>query len=249
MSRIRTPENIEIAALKKKAATVFDPMAHGSGTPWEDRGTHGTLGAFFKTCVQGITGPAKLMGSIRRPETTGDARGLLIGFTIIWGISAAMHAAIYLWWTSRPANAVVDGENCAIYAGLIAIGAGVGLFFLFNIYNRIYGRLVAQEKGAPLMPDVLLYNVNVYALGPSLLALIPIAGPPIALTWIMVDLVVAGASRLRLRISAAIIDAVISAFALLMISLAAYFVVYQVMHRLLDIQGVDFPKPKLIIPR
>jgi hypothetical protein len=34
-----------------------------------------------------------------------------------------------------------------------------------------------------------------------------------------------------------------------MISLAAYFVVYQVMHRLLDIQGVDFPKPKLIIPR
>ena len=42
-----------------------------------------------------------------------------------------------------------------------------------------------------LFPEVLIYNVNVYALGPSLLALIPFVGPPIALLWIYIDLVAA----------------------------------------------------------
>src|SRR5271169_5372528 len=97
MSRIRTPENIEIAALKKKAATVFDPMRAGTGTPWEDRGKNGVVGAFFKTCLMSMFSPGKLTSSIRRPETTNDARGFLFGICGIWAVSAVMHYAWFVW--------------------------------------------------------------------------------------------------------------------------------------------------------
>src|ERR1700733_8705186 len=96
MSRIRPPENIEIASLRKKQKTVFDPMTAGVGTPWEDRGTHGTVGAFFKTCFMSMTSPAKLMGAIRRPETVNDARAFLFGICGVWAISALMHFAYFV---------------------------------------------------------------------------------------------------------------------------------------------------------
>ena len=45
---------------------------------------------------------------------------------------------------------------------------------------------------------MLIYNVNVYALGPSLLSVIPFVGPPIPrLLLIAVDLVAVGTKRLR----------------------------------------------------
>jgi hypothetical protein len=226
MSRVRPPENIEIASLKKKQQATFDPMKSGVGTPWEDRGTHGTVGAFFKTCIMSLTSPGKLADAIRRPETINDARAFLIGISGIWGISALMHFAFFVWRDSKLPDAdSLNTSAAAVLAALTIAGAGGGCYFLFKIYTIIYGKLTAQEKDAVLLPEVLIYNVSAYALGPSLLALIPIAGPPLAGLWIFIDLVAAGTSRLRLRFPAALIDALLSFVAVLAIAGAGYLVV------------------------
>ena len=225
MSNFRTPENIEIASLRKKQTEHFDPMAHGTGTPWEDRATHGTLGAFLKTCIASLFGIGPLTISIRRPNTIDDARPFLIGCSILWGLSAAMHTALSFYFADTTKYLPADPNNIAIYIVLAAAGGGFGVFYLFKIYTAIYGRLIAQEKEARLMPDVLLYNVNAYALGPSLLSLIPIAGPPLALVWIFLDMMNVGVRRLRLRSTAALIDAILSLAAVLGITLVAWVVI------------------------
>jgi len=250
MSRVRPPDNIEIAALRRKQKTVFDPMAPGAGTPWEDRGTHGTIGAFFKTCLMSLTSPGKLMNSIRRPETINDARGFLIGVSAIWGITAVVHYAFFVWRASLPDNATVDHPAMEILGVTSLVLAGGGCFFLFKIYTMIYGRLVAQEKDSVLLPEVLIYNVNVYALGPSLLALIPLAGPPIALIWIFADLVAAGAKRFRLRMAGAIIDALISFLAVLAIVGLVYLVgEVGILQHLVGYNAVDVVTQPIFTPK
>ena len=97
----KNPGNIEIAALRKPVTTVLDLMKPGNGTPWEDRGTHGTIGAFFKTCIMSMGSPGKLMKAIRRPETINDARGFLIGISGIWVITAVIHFAYFVWKDAR----------------------------------------------------------------------------------------------------------------------------------------------------
>jgi hypothetical protein len=207
---------MKIAALEKKQQTVFDPMVSGAGTPWEDRGTRGPVGAFFKTCFESMFSPGKLMLSIRRPETTTDSRIFLIIISVLWGLSALIHMGITLWRASQMPNVIdVDPIVCTVYCLLVVVLFGGGGYVLYSTYVKIYGRLIAQEKGAPLMTEVLLYNVNVYALGPSLLAIIPFAGPPIAVIWILCNLVVAGNVRLKLKFSAAFIDALLSFLAIL----------------------------------
>ena len=79
MSKFGTPQGLEIAALKKKQTATWDPMAHGPGTPWEDRATHGLVGAFVKTAVASLTRPRQLADQLRRPETTNDARSFVVG--------------------------------------------------------------------------------------------------------------------------------------------------------------------------
>jgi len=226
MSRIRTPDNIEIAAMKKKAEGFFDVMAAGSGTPWEDRGTNGVVGAFFKTITQSITGVGKLTDSIRRPETTGDATGFLIGICVIWAISAIEHAMIHKHFVAANPLAYVDSQSYSIATGIGAIAAGAGCFLLFKLYNSIYGKLIAQEKTgySASVPAVVLHNVNAYALGPSIFAIIPYAGPPLAILLIFINLITVGKKRLNLRLTAAIIDAVIALLAVLALGFAVYWV-------------------------
>jgi hypothetical protein len=245
MSRVRPPDNIEIASLKKKQRTVFDPMVAGGGTPWEDRATHGTLGAFIKTCLKSLTAPGELTRSIRRPETTTDARGFVIGVSIIWVISALMHFTYFVWReTKAQYEPTINTVNTGVLALLTVVLSGGGVFFLFKIYTKIYGKLTATEKDAVLMPEVLLYNVNAYALGPSLLALIPFAGPPIALLWIFIDLIAVGNKRLRLRLSASVIDALISLAAVLAIAGGIYFLgKVIIMDRIVHYDAVDPGEP------
>ena len=61
MSRVRPPADFEIAALRKKQEVYVDPMKPGSGTPWEDRGSHGLVGAYFKTVSQSLFKPVALI--------------------------------------------------------------------------------------------------------------------------------------------------------------------------------------------
>ena len=253
MSRMRTPENIEIAALKRKQNTVVDPMRSGAGTPWEDRGTSGTVGAFFKTCSMGMFSPGKLTASIRRPETTNDARAFLFGICGIWAVSAIFHYAYFVWRETKDPNFIeVTQPNMAILAVLTLAIAGVGAFFLFRIYTTIYGKLAAQE-GATL-PDVLIYNVSAYALGPSLLALIPFAGPFLAIVWIFASMVAAGNSRLGLKMAAAIIDSLISLAAVVFIVVGGYYIVERgingklVQYNAVEMRDVKAPAPGTVPP-
>jgi hypothetical protein len=219
MSRARPPENIEIASLKKKQQTVVNFMATGNGTPWEDRGSTSPVSAFFKTSGESLFSPGKLVAKIRRPETTNDARAFVIVCSGLWGLSAAIHTAIYLWrQTKDPLYMDTNTQMDVIWCLIAAAAGGFGCYLLFRIYNLIYAKLVTQEKDSGLIPDTLLYNINAYALGPSLFAPIPIAGPIIALLWIWIDAVVVGGSRIRLKPAAAIIDAVLGYISILAIA-------------------------------
>lgn len=245
MSRIRPPENLEIAALRKKQVELHDPLTPGPGTPWEDRGTHGPASAFFKTVGMSLLSPGKLATAIRRPETTGDASGFLIGCAVCWAISVIIHGLIFLH-RRPPDTRNISYLTTPFVENMIiaAVAAGVATWALLLFYNLIYGKLVAQEKNQNPLPDSLLYNINAYALGPSLLAVIPFAGPPLALLWIAIDLIAAGRARLRLRVAPAIIDALIPLVAIAVICIVAYFIG----HLLLDqvnptIQDMTPPSP------
>ncbi|HEV8378308.1 MAG TPA: hypothetical protein VGP99_05625, partial [Tepidisphaeraceae bacterium] len=79
MAKPTPPSNVAIASLDVRKQTVFNLMAPGPGTPWEDRGSIGVIGAFFKTCFKSMFKPADLLDSIRRPETGGDSFSFAIG--------------------------------------------------------------------------------------------------------------------------------------------------------------------------
>jgi hypothetical protein len=251
MSRVKPPDNIEIASLRKKQRVIFDPMAPGEGTPWEDRGTHGTVGAFIKTCIMSLTAPGKLTNSIRRPETITDARAFLFGISGIWAVSAVIHYAYFVWKESKAPGASVD-QTPMIVLGLGSLAAGaLGCFFLFKVYNIIYAALTANEKDSVLLPAPLIYNVNAYALGPSLLALIPFAGPPVALVWCFADLVAVGNKRFRLKMAASIIDALLGFVAVLAIAGGAYLVVDLVILNpsVVGYNAVELPPPPKVFAK
>jgi hypothetical protein len=244
MSRVRTPDNINIASLKQKQAQYFDPMAAGPGTPWEDRGSNGVLGAFLKTCKMSMSSPALLLNQIRRPETTSDTTAFLIGCCIICGASALIHGLILMPFVSNTPNADFDQNLYIIYCAIAFVAAGAGLYFLFRLYNIVYAKLIAQEKTQSVLPAPLLYNVTAYALGPSLLALIPFVGPPIALAWIFINLILAGSKRLRIRASAAFIDALLAFIVVAAVGAIGYWVGDRlVLHQVLG-ETVEIHPPK-----
>ena len=243
MSRVRTPDNIEIASLKKKQVAQFNPMTPGSGTPWEDRGTHGTVGAFFKTCIMSMLSPGKLANQIRRPETRNDATAFVIGCAICWGLSALLHGLIlYPHFRDLP-HADFDSTNYIIYCVIGMLAGGGGMWGLFMVYTAMYHKLVSQEKSQSALPTVLLYNVNAYALGPSLLALIPFAGPPLAILLIGINQVAVGIKRLHLRFAAAAIDALLSLIVVLVLGFVGYWVGDIVLHQVITQPSMEQETP------
>src|SRR5436189_1018304 len=102
--------NVRIAALEKKRVEHLDPMAAGNGTPWEDRGSSGIAGAFFKTCWMSLVSPATLLRDIRRPETTSDATAFAIGCGILWGFSWLIHGALFAEYAKTKYQAEVDPQ-------------------------------------------------------------------------------------------------------------------------------------------
>jgi hypothetical protein len=248
MSRIRTPDNINIASLKGKKSEFFDAMAPGPGTPWEDRGTRGVVSAFLKTCMMSLTSFFKLVDSIRRPETKNDAFPLLIGFCVLWGVSAIVHGLIFMHMAGTVPYHDVDQPTYLMYIGIAALGAGGGTYLLFRFYNLIYGKLVAQEKTVTSLPDVLLYNVNAYALGPSILAPIPFIGPALALLFIFIDLYIAGRKRLNIRATGALIDALIAYAIVLAAAFLGYWLGNLILHQVLSDPWFD-NTPKVAAPR
>jgi hypothetical protein len=82
---------------------------------------------------------------------------------------------------------------------------------------------------------VLIQNIFCYCLGPSLLALIPIAGPPLALVFIFIAWCVSGAKRLYVSWRGAIIaSSVAMLVALVVVGLGGY-VANMVLHTALGL--------------
>ena len=233
MSRTSGPEGYEIGALRKRQVEQWNPMAPGVGTPWEDRATHGTVGAFLKTCVASMTRPRKLADGIRRPETNTDVKPFVYGCAACWGVSAGYHVAWALWHKAHsppPPKFDLD-EVSNLWVGIDIVvslaGAAVGVVLLWMMFTAIYNRLVQQEARPVKLTEPLIANVTGYAFGPSLLALIPIAGPPLSLLVMLIVLVVIGTcSRVRLRFSAAVIDALLSFLAMVAVGVAGAAVLW-----------------------
>jgi hypothetical protein len=218
------PPGVDIAALRNKNKTAaLDLMMPGPGTPWEDRGNLGLVKAFVQTCVRSITKPALLLDHIRRPDTTNEATQFAYGCSALWAISVAIHCELYHFMYPPPESWQLDENMFHVKAVVFGLLAGAGVFVLCVMFaNRMYFAMVSTElKNAA--PRVLLQNMFCYSLGPSVLAPIPFAGPPLALMFIFIAWVVGGAKRLYISWRGAIVAAVLTmAAALAMMSVGGY---------------------------
>jgi len=225
---VQAPSELRIAALEEKKAMYRDLRAVGNGTPWEDRGSSNLVTAFFSTAIQSMFRPLRLLHAIRRPETTGDAVGFLVGCGIFWGISAIVHNYIWLMWHVEP-FVDANSDSYQLDHGLYWFGAGLqfllcpaALFLGTKLLTKFFNQMVATEfKGRG--SAVLTFNVFAYCLGPSILAPIPVAGPILALVWILVLLVVAGTGRLYLSTAGVVIAVIISFLGVAALTVGAFF--------------------------
>jgi hypothetical protein len=212
---------------------MFNLMAPGPGTPWEDRGSIGVVGAFFKTCFRSMFKPAELLDVIRRPETGGDSRSFAIGCGLMWGISALIHGYLYykhmVGEEVRTATSTTEdritvlGQPWAIWCVIAAVLAVIGVLLFQKIGSSIYYSLVATEMKSKA-PPILAYNIFGYCLGPSLLAIIPIAGPVLAVIWIVIILSIGGATRLKISVRGAVTASMVAVAAMVGLATATWFV-------------------------
>src|SRR5205823_2831999 len=92
-----------------------------------------------------------------------------------------------------------------------------------KIGSRLYYSLVGTEMKSKA-PPILVYNVFGYCLGPSLLAIIPIAGPIVAVIWITIALSVGGATRLKISMKGAVIASLVAVCAMIAVTIATWVV-------------------------
>jgi hypothetical protein len=233
MAKSIPPSNVAIASLDARKQTMFNLMAPGPGTPWEDRGSIGVVGAFFKTCFKSMFKLADLLDSIRRPETGGDSFSFAIGCGLMWAISAGIHGYLYyrrmLGEEARTANSTTEdrltvlGQPWIIWCVIAAVLAVIGAILFQKIGSRLYYSLVGTEMKSKA-PPILVYNIFGYCLGPSLLAIIPIAGPILAVIWITIALTVGGATRLKISVKGAVIASLVVVCAMVGLTIATWVV-------------------------
>jgi hypothetical protein len=233
MAKSPTPPNVAIASLDARKQTMFNLMAPGPGTPWEDRGSVGVIGAFFKTAFQSMFKPAQLLDSLRRPETGGDSFSFAIGCGVMWALAAIVHGYIYyrhlLGEEERTRQSTTEeritvlGQPFVLWCAAAAVLAVVAVLIFQKFGSRMYYSLVSTEMTSKA-PPVLAFNLFGYALGPSLLALIPFAGPPIAILWIAIVLIVGGSTRLKVSMKGAVVAALVVVSAMVGLCVAVWFV-------------------------
>jgi hypothetical protein len=236
MAKVRQPENIEIAALKKKVVQQSNLMQAGPGTPWEDRGSLGTFKAFFLTCIKSLTAPGELWSQIRRPETTGDATWFAVWCGAIAGISWIVHSLAWDMVYSGFAPAagvppllvrnddhyVIDWQTWAFAAALQMTCAIGGTLLLLRFANFLYQKLLPHGI-ASRIPSALSYNILAYALGPVLLSLIPCYGWVLALLWFLILVILASTKRLSLGAGTAVVSGILTVVIVSAVGFGAYF--------------------------
>jgi hypothetical protein len=238
------PPGVDIAALRnKKAKVAMDLMRAGEGTPWEDRGSLGLVKAFFGTSVKSITSPALLLDHIRRPDTTGEASYFAYGCAVFWGISTAIHMLIWnhfyrpSWapMLMREKDLDYDTQFYIKVAIMSVIVAAASYLLLVWVASRIYYSLISSELKSKA-PRVLLHNMFCYCMGPSILAMVPVIGPPLAVALIFFDWCIAGARRLYISWRGAIVAAVLAMLASIAIFAAGWFVLSFILNNILGLR-------------
>jgi hypothetical protein len=230
------PPGVDIAALRNRKQNVaLDLMRPGEGTPWEDRGALGLVKAFFQTCTQSITRPALLLDHIRRPDTGGEASQFAMGCSVLWGVSAAIHCFAYHKLYPPPAEWQVDPNMFLVKALIVGVVTAAGVYALCVMFaSRMYFAMVSTElKNAA--PRVLLHNMFCYTLGPSLLAPIPVIGPPAALLFIFIAWITGGAKRLFISWRGAIVAAALTMMAVLAAAALGGFLLNIVLNNVLGL--------------
>lgn len=237
------PPGVDIAALRtKQKNTAMDLMRPGEGTPWEDRGAIGTPKAFLGTCVRSITSPALLLDHIRRPDTTHEASAFAYGCSALWVVSTAIHMVLYNVmfppkWKAYWEQTVGGSYDTQFYIKTVVLSVltGGAVYLLCVMFaKRMYYAMVSTELKNNA-PRVLIHNIFCYCLGPSLLSLIPVAGPPLAILMIFLAWCAAGAKRLYISWRGAIVAAVLTMAASLIIFGAGFFLANMVMNQIVNL--------------
>src|SRR3954452_10511067 len=138
-NNVQTPDDVQIASMNVRQATVGDLLAPGPGTPWEDRSSIGLIPAFFKTVIQSMTSPGTLLHSLRRPETTGDARVFVFLCGVFWGLGWVLNDYLTFRRTSRSEfEFTSDGEVWILH---FILGV-VGTWAMLVVVTRLFYKLV-----------------------------------------------------------------------------------------------------------
>jgi hypothetical protein len=183
-----------------------DLMSSGAGTPWEDRGQLGVVAAYFKTLIRAFTAPATLFAELRRPDSSGDATSFAFVCGLWWSASELIHTWIYVHFGKVPENAASPW-----FLGIIiAVIAPFATVAIARIAAIVFGKLVSTEIRATDAPQVLLFNLFAYCFAPSIFAIIPVAGIPIASIWTFVLMLIMAMKKLRLKVGGAIINVILT---------------------------------------
>jgi hypothetical protein len=238
------PPGVDIAALRNRKTNVaMDLMRPGEGTPWEDRGSLGVVKAFFVTCMKSITSPGMLLDHIRRPDTTKEASFFAYGCAAFWAVSTVIHMLIWdkLYrpaWASRLLQEYDFTYDRQFYIkiAIMSVAVAVASYVLLVWFaSRMYFAMISTELKNNA-PRVLLHNMFCYCMGPSILSIIPVVGPPLALALIFIDWCVGGAKRLYISWRGTVVAAVLSMAVSLVIFAAAWFVLSFISSNMLSLK-------------
>lgn len=205
-----------------------EPREPAAATPWQNWTRTGVTRAFLQTCWMGLRTPVRLFELVGRSSAAYAGRHALsfvVGCGIVWGIGWNLVELTAFLHRGRQDDVVaVNVSLFVINCALRLIVAPVALVLLVKFAANLWHSLVFADASRAVSREE-AFNLFAYAMGPSILALVPLAGPPVAVAWILALMAVAGVTRQRLTIGNAIVTGAISLFAAAAITAGLYVTV------------------------
>ena len=246
MANTTDPTTTAIPFGKARKEVVYDLMRGGAGTPWENRGEHGTAGGFLKTAFRSVFNPKLLFDHIRSTTVPADAETFLRICAVFWGLAVAIHKSI-LFFRIDSSVYEVDTNAYVITTVIETLGGAAFAYLMFRMVVVLYHKLVTTEIKQPV-PTTLTFNIVAYAMGASVLAIVPIVGPLLALLGSFVSLVAAGRKRLFVSWRGAIIDTLLVFVVVIAATAALWLVGGWVLNYLLGAVN-DRPAAPVFVPK
>jgi uncharacterized membrane protein len=179
-------------------------------------------GGFLKTAFRSIFRPGLLFDHIRSTTVTTEPERFMRVCAVFWGLGVAVYRAVTFYRYDRAAYDI-DTNAYLIVSVIATLGGAAFAYLMFRLVLLIYHKLVTTEVKQPL-PATLTFNIFAYAMGASVLAIIPVVGPLLALIGSFVSLAIAGRRRLFISWRGAIIDALLAFVVGIVATVILYFV-------------------------